>query len=155
DGTSEVIDGQQRLPTLLSFIGSEYIDEKGKSQTSKNYKFTLRGLKILTELNGVKFEKLDIDLQNKVFDFPLYIVEIDQQTNPQFDPIDLFIRLNDKPYPIRENSFEMWNSWADVDVINNIRDLKEKVKDWFYIKKLTTTNDRDRMENRSKEHTSE
>lgn len=146
DGTSEVIDGQQRLLTLLGFIGSEYIDEKGKSQTSKNYKFSLRGLKILTELNGVKFEKLE-DLQNKIFDFPLYIVEIDQQTNPQFDPIDLFIRLNDKPYPIRENSFEMWNSWADVDVINNIRDLKEKVKDWFYIKKITTPNDRDRMEN--------
>ena len=147
DGTSEVIDGQQRLLTLLGFIGSEYIDEKGKSQTSKNYKFSLRGLKILTELNGVKFEKLETDLQNKIFDFPLYIVEIDQQTNPQFDPIDLFIRLNDKPYPIRENSFEMWNSWADVDVINNIRDLKEKVKDWFYIKKITTANDRDRMEN--------
>ena len=141
------IDGQQRLLTLLGFIGSEYIDEKGKSQTSKNYKFSLRGLKILTELNGVKFEKLETDLQNKIFDFPLYIVEIDQQTNPQFDPIDLFIRLNDKPYPIRENSFEMWNSWADVDVINNIRDLKEKVKDWFYIKKITTANDRDRMEN--------
>jgi hypothetical protein len=147
DGTSEVIDGQQRLLTLLGFIGAEYIDEKGKSQTSKNFKFSLRGLKILDELNSQKFDKLNIELQNKIFDFPLYIVEIDQQSNTQFDPIDLFIRLNDKPFPIRENSFEMWNSWADVDVINNIRDLKETIKDWFYIKKLTTANDRDRMEN--------
>jgi hypothetical protein len=147
DGTSEVIDGQQRLLTLLGFIGSEYIDEKGKSQSSKNYKFSLRGLKILNELNGEKFDKLDGDLQNKIFDFPLYIVEIDQQSNPQFDPIDLFIRLNDKPYPIRENSFEMWNSWADVDVINSIRNFKETIKDWFYIKKINTVNDRDRMEN--------
>lgn len=147
DGTSEVIDGQQRLLTLLGFIGSEYIDEKGRSQSSKNYKFSLRGLKILSELNGVKFERLEIELQNKIFDFPLYIVEIDQQANPQFDPIDLFIRLNDKPYPIRENSFEMWNSWADVDVINSVRNFKETIKDWFYIKKLNTINDRDRMEN--------
>lgn len=147
DGTSEVIDGQQRLLTLLGFIGSEYIDEKGRSQSSKNFKFSLRSLKILEELNGLKFEKLDEDLQNKIFDFPLYVVEIDQQTNPDFDPIDLFIRLNDKPYPIRENSFEMWNSWADVDVINSIRDFREKVKEWFYIKRINNIYDRDRMEN--------
>ncbi|SMD02330.1 DUF262 domain-containing protein [Chryseobacterium sp. YR221] len=147
DGTSEVIDGQQRLLTLLGFIGSEYIDEKGKSQNSKNYKFSLRGLRILDDLNTCKFEKLTEDLQNKIYDFPLYVVEIDQQTNPQFDPIDLFIRLNDKPYPIRENSFEMWNSWADVDAINSIRDFKEKIKEWFYVKKLNNINDRDRMEN--------
>lgn len=147
DGTSEVIDGQQRLLTLLGFIGSEYIDEKGKSQSSKNYKFSLRGLKILNELNGIKFDKLTDELQNKIFDFPLYVVEIDQQANPEFDPIDLFIRLNDKPYPIRDNSFEMWNSWADIDVIKSIKELKGKVKEWFYIKRINNINDRDRMEN--------
>jgi len=44
-------------------------------------------------------------------------VEIGEQLNPQFNPVDLFIRLNDKPYPIKENSFEMWNSWVDAGVI--------------------------------------
>jgi uncharacterized protein with ParB-like and HNH nuclease domain len=147
DGVSEVIDGQQRLLTLLGFIGSEYIDEKGKSKSSKNYKFSLRKLKILKELDGKKFDALNEEQKNKIFDFPLYLVEIDEVRNPQFDPIDLFIRLNDKPYPIRENSFEMWNSWVDIDIINFIKTLKTSIENWFFLKQLKTANDRDRMEN--------
>jgi hypothetical protein len=147
DGISEVIDGQQRMLTLLGFIGSEYIDEKGKSKSSKNHKFSLRKLKILKELDGKKFDSLDEEQKNKIYDFPLYLVEIDEIRNPQFDPIDLFIRLNDKPYPIRENSFEMWNSWVEIDIINYIKSLKTSVEDWFYLKQLKTANDRDRMEN--------
>jgi 5-methylcytosine-specific restriction endonuclease McrA len=147
DGTSEVIDGQQRLLTLLGFIGSEYIDEKGKSKSSRNHKFSLRKLRILKELETKKFDQLTEEQKNKIYDFPLYLVEIDENQNPQFDPIDLFIRLNDKPYPIRENSFEMWNSWVDVDIIQNIKQQKENVESWFYLKQLRSANDRDRMEN--------
>jgi uncharacterized protein with ParB-like and HNH nuclease domain len=147
DGISEVIDGQQRLLTLLGFIGSEYIDEKGKSKSSKNHKFSLRKLKILKELDGKKFDALNEEQKNKIYDFPLYLVEIDEDRNPQFDPIDLFIRLNDKPYPIRENSFEMWNSWVDIDIINYIKSLKASIENWFFLKQLRTANDRDRMEN--------
>jgi hypothetical protein len=147
DGISEVIDGQQRLLTLLGFIGSEYIDEKGKSKSSKNHKFSLRKLKILKELDGKKFDALNEEQKNKIYDFPLYLIEIDEDRNPQFDPIDLFIRLNDKPYPIRENSFEMWNSWVDIDIINYIKTLKASIENWFFLKQLRTANDRDRMEN--------
>ena len=147
DGISEVIDGQQRLLTLLGFIGSEYTDEKGKTKSSKNHKFNLRKLRILKELDGKKFDALEEEQKNKIYDFPLYIVEIDQTKNPQFDPIDLFIRLNDKPYPIKENSFEMWNSWVEIDIINNIKTLKSSVDSWFYLKQLKSESDRDRMEN--------
>lgn len=147
DGCNEVIDGQQRLLTLLGFIGSEYIDEKGKSQSSKNHKFTLRKLRILKELTGKKFDDLDDEQKNKIYDFPLYMVEIDQHRNTQFNPIDLFIRLNDKPYPIRENSFEMWNSWVDVDIIKDIKSFKTAIDTWFYLKQMKNSNDRDRMEN--------
>jgi hypothetical protein len=147
DGVSEVIDGQQRLLTLLGYIGSEYIDEKGKSKSSKNHKFSLRKLRILKEIESKKFDQLNEEQKNKIYDFPLYLVEIDENQNPQFDPIDLFIRLNDKPYPIRENSFEMWNSWVDVDIIQTIKQLKSTIENWFYLKQLRTINDRDRMEN--------
>lgn len=147
DGVSEVIDGQQRLLTLLGYIGSEYIDEKGKSKSSKNHKFSLRKLRILKEIETKKFDQLNEEQKNKIYDFPLYLVEIDENQNPQFDPIDLFIRLNDKPYPIRENSFEMWNSWVDVDIIQNIKQLKSTIENWFYLKQLRSINDRDRMEN--------
>jgi hypothetical protein len=147
DGVSEVIDGQQRLLTLLGYIGAEYNDEQGTLQMSKNHRFALKKLKILKELDGKKFDALTEEQRNKIYDFPLYLVEIDEMSNPQFNPIDLFIRLNDKPYPIRENSFEMWNSWVDVDVINSIKALKKGTEEWFNLKQLRTANDRDRMEN--------
>ena len=147
EGINEVIDGQQRLLTLLGYMGVGFTNEKNKQVNSKNHKFKLKKLRILKELNGFKFEDLDEDLKNKIYDFQIYLVEIDANQNPNFDPIDLFIRLNDKPYPIRENSFEMWNSWADVDVIENIKKLKESVDQWFFIKQIKRSNDRDRMEN--------
>ncbi|MGQ1788517.1 GmrSD restriction endonuclease domain-containing protein [Saccharicrinis sp. GN24d3] len=146
DGVNEVIDGQQRILTLLGYIGEGFIDNKGNKAFSRNHKFPLRKLKILKELEGKKFTDLDESLQNKIFDFQLYIVEIDEAQNPEFDPIDLFIRLNDKPYPIRENSFEMWNSWVDLEIIKQIKDFVSKNKEWLYIKQLKKSNDRDRME---------
>ncbi|WP_415370905.1 DUF262 domain-containing protein [Patiriisocius sp. Uisw_047] len=147
DGVNEVIDGQQRLLTILGYIGEDFLNEKNKLVKSKNHKFKLRKLRILKELNGTPFSELDEELKNKIFDFQIYLVEIDAIQNPHFDPIDLFIRLNDKPYPIRENSFEMWNSWADVDIIKEIRKLKQSVDKWFFIKQIKRANDRDRMEN--------
>ncbi len=147
NGIREVIDGQQRLLTLLGFIGTEYIDEKGKTSVSKNHLFKLRNLKILHEYSGRKFSELPDVMQTKILDFQLYIVEIDSSQNPDFDPIDLFIRLNDKPFPIREHSFEMWNSWADVEVIEGIKKLRESCKSWFYVRQLKRESDRDRMEN--------
>jgi hypothetical protein len=147
DDVYEVIDGQQRLLTLLGFTGSEYTDQDNKVIKSKDNEFKLSGLRILTELNGKKFNELNENDQNKIYDFQLYIVEIDANKNPNFNPIDLFIRLNDKPYPIKTNSFEMWNSWVDVDLIDQIKQLKNVLIDWFYIKKITKKSDRDRMEN--------
>jgi hypothetical protein len=147
DALNEVIDGQQRILTLLGFIGNEYINENNKSEYSKNHKFSLRGLKILKQLNGSTFEKLDESLKSKILDFQLYIVEIDENQNPNFDPIDLFIRLNDKPYPIKEHSFEMWNSWVNYNIIEEIKIFTQKVKPWFYLRQIKNENDRDRMEN--------
>ncbi|MCC5877989.1 MAG: DUF262 domain-containing protein [Candidatus Sumerlaeia bacterium] len=147
DGVSEVIDGQQRILTLLGFIGEEYVNEKGKSAFSSNHKFSLRKLRILKELSGMKFDQIDESLREKIYDFQLYVVEIDEKQNPNFNPIDLFIRLNDKPFPIREHSFEMWNSWGDIDIINPIKDLAKGSRDWFYVRKIRGGKDRDRMEN--------
>ncbi|WP_017303233.1 GmrSD restriction endonuclease domain-containing protein [Spirulina subsalsa] len=150
DGVSEVIDGQQRLLTILGFIGQKYMDESGHQCSSKNSSFRLKGLKILKDLNNKTYNDLknfDPSLQDKILDFELLVVEIQESLNPDFNPVDLFVRLNNKPYPIRENSFEMWNSWVDRDIIENIRKSLDKYREWFYIKLVKSRNDRDRMEN--------
>ncbi|OKH55660.1 hypothetical protein NIES2101_02285 [Calothrix sp. HK-06] len=147
DGISEVIDGQQRLLTILGFIGEKYVDENNSQCTTKNSGFSLKGLQILEKLNNKSYKDLNSSLQDKILDFELFVVEIREDLNPQFNPVDLFVRLNNKPYPIRENSFEMWNSWVDREIIATIRDNVKKHREWFYTKIFKGRNDRDRMEN--------
>lgn len=135
DGVSEVVDGQQRLLTILGYIGSSFCNEQGDKIYSKKNNFKLKDLKILEELNGRKFNELDDKLQDRIFDFNLSIVRIDEDRNLNFNPIDLFIRLNNKPYPIRENTFEMWNSYIDKDIITSVKSRLSKNEDWFYFRK--------------------
>lgn len=147
DGVSEVIDGQQRLLTILGFIGKEYVDDQGKICKSKNHQFRLKDLRILKDISRKTFEEMGENLQDRILEFDLFVVEIEERLNPQFNPVDLFIRLNDKPFPIREHSFEMWNSWADKEVIDSIKTTVEMNKKWFYIKKIDNEKSRDRMSN--------
>jgi hypothetical protein len=51
DGRLEIVDGSQRLRTLVSFLGNE---------------LTLKGLEILDELNGFKIENLTKSRQRKI-----------------------------------------------------------------------------------------
>ncbi len=147
DGVSEVIDGQQRLLTILGFIGEKYLDENGDYRFSKNHNFKLKDLRILRDLDGDGFDDFSEELQERILEFDLFVVEIEERLNPNFDAVDLFIRLNDKPFPIRENSFEMWNSWADKGVIDKIKDTFMPTQEWFYIKKVGGEKFRDRMTN--------
>jgi hypothetical protein len=147
DGVSEVIDGQQRILTMLGFIDTSYIDENGVNTKAKLSNFKLKNPKILTEFTSKSFGELPKDFQEKILDFELFVVTIDERINPQFNPIDLFIRLNDKPYPIREHSFEMWNSWAPLDFIDNVKALNSSINEWFYVKSVKKNKYRDRMDN--------
>lgn len=135
DGIKEVIDGQQRLLSIIGFMGDEFLNENGKLSRSKNNNFKLKGLKVLTNLEGKKFSDLDDHLQDKILDFVIDVIVIDEKLNANFDPIDLFIRLNYKPYPIKANSFEMWNSVVDPDVIKSIKEVsKSEFSSWFFLR---------------------
>jgi len=135
DGVKEVVDGQQRLLSILGFMGKQYLDESGKFIYAKNNNFKLKRLKILKDdFNNLNYNDLDSNIKDKILDFKLSVIEIDYALNKNFDPVDLFIRLNNKPYPIKDNSFEMWNSFIDKEIIEKIKDLTNKHIDWFFIK---------------------
>jgi uncharacterized protein with ParB-like and HNH nuclease domain len=142
DGVLEVVDGQQRLLSILGFIGQEFQDENGERVKSEKNNYKLNNLRILNELNGKSYNDLDEGYKEMILDFNLSLVTIDSKINPQFDQIDLFIRLNNKPYPIRDNTFEMWNSYIDVGIISKIRKISSKYDSWFYSRLQNT-----RMEN--------
>ncbi|MCG6489965.1 DUF262 domain-containing protein [Vibrio parahaemolyticus] len=143
----EVIDGQQRLLSILGFMGKTYKDEKGESQYSKNNNFSLNNLRVLKEFNGRKFSSLPDNYIEKLYDFDINIIEIDAKVNDNFDPIDLFIRLNNKPYPIKDNSFEMWNSTVNYSIIKEIKTLTDTYRNWFYLRVTNAERINDRMEN--------
>lgn len=142
-GVNEVIDGQQRILSILAFLGRKYLNEEEQMVKSNKDGFALL-LKdsILSDLDGKHFAQLDEDLQDKITNFDLWVIEINEKNNPDFEPIDLFIRLNNKPYPIKDDTFEMWNSYLDRGLINTIKVSYRNNASWFFMRKAST-----RMEN--------
>ncbi|MFT4851123.1 MAG: hypothetical protein ACI83B_003687 [Sediminicola sp.] len=140
EGISEVVDGQQRLLSILGFIGEEKaklfetdVIPKTDMYSKKDKSFKLaKTLPILKDSQGKHFSQLDDDYQDKIWDFELSIVYINEDSNPDFDPIDLFIRLNDKSYDIKDPSFELWNSSAAPEIMGGIKQLASLNKEWFY-----------------------
>lgn len=139
DQVSEVLDGQQRLLSILGFLKEPYRDENNQQKYSKKngYSLNLRN-SILTKLTGKKFDQLSIEDQDKIKNFDLWIIEINQKNNANFEPIDLFVRLNNKPYPIKEDTFEMWNSYISREIIETIKSIHQNNRDWFYLRKSNT-----------------
>lgn len=129
DNVSEVIDGQQRLLSILGFLQEKYKDENGKDQLSNKHGFKLSKLRFLKDLNGRNIdgvEQFDSSLKDRILDFQIDIVEINQAQNPNFSPIDLFLRLNSKPFPIEANTFEMWNAFVSRQFIETIKLFAEQ-----------------------------
>lgn len=146
DGLSEVIDGQQRLLSIMGYLGKEYLDENRNFVKSEKDKFSLNLPNgILKDIHRKKFANLPQSMQDKIQDYNLWIIEIDQKNNPYFDPIDLFIRLNYKPYPIKENTFEMWNSYVDRRIIEYVKEIFIENKNWFYLRKNNARMDNEGM----------
>jgi hypothetical protein len=84
-GLEVVIDGQQRLLTLFGFIEGKFPRDQRLFRLSK--------LKILKELNGKTFDKLDQDYQRKIQRYNIQIIKIssDSDANVKFE---IFERLN-------------------------------------------------------------
>jgi 5-methylcytosine-specific restriction endonuclease McrA len=77
-GHLEVIDGQQRLTTLMRFVGNE---------------FALRKLHSMSSLNGKFFKDLTTQEQEKILDEPIRTIVIDAADNTELR-YEIFERLN-------------------------------------------------------------
>lgn len=126
DRISEVIDGQQRLLSILGFLREPYKDLHGNDQLSDKNGFKLTKLRFLKELNGKDIDGVDsisTKFRDRILDFQIDIVEINEAQNPSFNAIDLFLRLNSKPFPIEPNTFEMWNAFVTKEYVESIKKL--------------------------------
>lgn len=78
NGKFTVIDGQQRLRSFFRFLNNE---------------FKLRGLSVLSELNGKYFKDLDKEKQRKIEDTTLRVIEIRKESHSDVK-FEIFERLN-------------------------------------------------------------
>lgn len=122
----EVIDGQQRLLSMIAFLGKKYLDIEDEKINSIKHKFQLKNLKVLLECNKKNIDNIGETYKRKIMNFQLDVIEIDENKNKNFNIIDLFLRLNIKQYPIDPNSFEMWNGYGYKEAIIKIKELALK-----------------------------
>lgn len=92
DGSYSVIDGQQRLTAIYRFLSNE---------------FTLRGLKVLRELNRKGFNQLEVSYQRYINSRTIRCIVIVKDSHPDIK-FDVFERLNSGFVPL--NAQELRNS---------------------------------------------
>lgn len=109
-----VLDGQQRLISILKYMGESIIGEDGKYLKTYKDKYSLTGLKDLVDLNEQFYEDekngLNPFRKEKIQKYVFDVIRVNERGNGNFDFVDMFLRLNQNPCPISINSFEMWNS---------------------------------------------
>lgn len=117
----EVVDGLQRLLTLVSFAG----DETARGITSLTEQpLTLVALDKLSKFDGVRFDQLPSDVRTTLLDRPLKVVVLNDKSDLQVR-YDLFERLNTggislTPQEIRECVFR----GEFVDLLGDLARLK-------------------------------
>ena len=114
DNTVSVIDGQQRLTSIFSFIDAKFL--------YNNAPFKLTGLKVLKELNGKTYKDLDVSLQRKLKQTPLRVVTIKKESNPDLK-FEIFERLNTGATPLNED--EIRNTVYRGKFIDLLAELEE------------------------------
>ncbi|MGG0153653.1 DUF262 domain-containing protein [Bacillus mycoides] len=92
DGKLIVVDGRQRLTTFFAFLNNE---------------FKLQKLRILPQINGLKFDELESKYQADIEDFQL-IAQIIKPPTPDRIKFDIFDRVNRGGTPL--NNQEMRNA---------------------------------------------
>lgn len=147
NGSYEVVDGQQRLLSIISYLGESYKDDAGNVQTPAmhDFKLDLGSNAILKDLKGFGYKDLTKADQNKIRSSSIYMIEIKEENNEDFDQVDLFVRLNNKPYPISVDSFEMWNSFAPRNIIEQVKQAVCDNEKWFYFRKNNTQMDNENL----------
>ncbi len=84
DGVENVIDGQQRLTSLFSFMEGKFPDGKV---------FKLTGLNVFGELKGKMYKDLDDAKQEKIRDYALRVISFTNESDPDLQ-YEIFQRLN-------------------------------------------------------------
>jgi len=132
---TEIVDGQQRILSILAYIGKPFCNSQKELEYSIKNGFALKNLRVLSELNNYQVkpsgkknrtEKIlsEKDYQ-KILNAEIYISKISDTEN-HMKAIDHYIRLNKNMSTIKENSYRMWILIADQQILDYQNKIAEK-----------------------------
>ncbi len=128
----EVIDGQQRCWSFISYLKRTYHNALGEITKSEKDNFALTGLTILSELNNKKVDaikkanNLSNENINKILSAKTRIVILKDENNPYFSVKDYFTRINKTIAPLPKTSFAYWNVTYDNILMKKANDIAAK-----------------------------
>lgn len=108
NGKWEVIDGVQRLTSLLKFRDNDY---------------ALKGLEVMSELNGKKYGELDEEVKDYLDDKIIRYVRIKKESSADIK-FDVFMRLNQGSVKLNEQ--ELRNCLYRGDLNNELKTIADK-----------------------------
>jgi len=112
DGRIEIVDGSQRIRTLHAFLKNQ---------------LQLTDLKMLTDLNGFKFEDLPLSRQRRFNRIPIRVIELNRQCTEDIRR-DLFERINTGSDVLKDMEVRKGSLLGDTDlyikVINPCSELE-------------------------------
>lgn len=120
DGTWEVIDGVQRLSTVVNFVSN--IDNPVRTKIGKTTPLSLTGLSKLTEFEGKSFNDLSISLQREFLLKPIKVITLSDKSD-KLVRFDLFERLNTGGVKLTDQ--EIRNCIFKGEFINFIKELSQ------------------------------
>jgi hypothetical protein len=128
----EVIDGQQRLRTLISFIASELLDDFNPAQDEFLVRKTHN-----KELAETKFSSLDDDIQDRIRNYEFNVHILSSNVDDR-DVIQIFRRMNATNYSLTKQ--ELLNSQYFGEFKTSQYDLAaEQLAQWRDWKTFTET----------------
>lgn len=137
EGTSwEVVDGLQRLLSLVNFIGDT---DTRKSTALTGDSLSLTGMEKLESLEGFAFNELPPDIQNGLEDRPIRVIVLNDKSDLQVR-FDLFERLNTGG--IRLTDHEVRECVFMGDFINLLVELSE-MEEFKTVVRLAKGNQKD------------
>ena len=113
DGSWSVVDGQQRLTSIISFVqGKNLYDDKP---------FKLTSLNVMTELNRKSFSDLSNEQQEKILNTAIRSFVIKKESNDDIK-FEIFERLNTGSTPLNED--EIRNTVYRGKYMNLLKELE-------------------------------
>lgn len=112
-----IVDGVQRITTILSFMGS--LQDRGENSIEP---FKLGELEYLSILNGMGFEDFPADLQRKIKHCPIDTTTL-QSTSSADARYKLFLRLNAGSVLSAQELRNCLLVMANIEAFNKINDL--------------------------------